>query len=462
LTRYRSAWRLSLLGLWAAFSLFAIWGAATVPFHPDEATYLYMSRDFDLLFEPGLPATVGWQAPGQPALARRYRLLDAPLGRYLSGLGRALAGQPFPTQDWNWSATWAENQAAGAVPDPRTLAAARLPATILTALSCGFVYALSRQYAGRPTALTATALYALSGLLLLHGRRAMSEGPLLFFTVLTVWLLLRPRPQPVLAALALAAAVASKLTALALLPLAVAALWPNAWDGRAARLRTLAAGFRGLALFGLTLTLALWAFYPALWVSPVTGLQAMGAARAVFLDEQAAMLQSVAPHVFLSQPGLRVLGLLYHTYFAPLAYADVGNYAAALAAAEDRYAAQALNVGWHTDHLPLNFTLGGLLLGLTFIGFVDAGRQIALGLRARGSVERSQRAGTFAPLRAQVLVSVWTLATVLGLLVISVATQRYFVPLLPIACLWAASGLNALARPFQKWRTPAPSPAREV
>ncbi len=430
-------WRAGLLAVWAAFGLYAVWGASAVPFHPDESTFLYMSRDFDLLFIQGQPGAVSWEADGQPALVGRYRLLDAPMGRYLAGLGRALAGEPPLAQDWNWSATWDANVRAGALPTGRALAAARLPATLLTALSVLLVYGLGRRLGGRATGVAAAVLCVVSGLVLLHGRRAMSEGPLLFFSLLTLWLLLRDRPNPLLVALALAAAVASKLTALTLLPVAALALvlpiGPDA-HGRGWMRPTA----RRLALFGCALVLALWVLHPPLWASPLTGLQAMRLARQDFLAEQTAFVQSIAPHARLAGPGLRGLSMLYHLYFAPLAYADVGGYALATAAAEQRYAALPLHEGLHGGGWPLNFVVGALVLALTLVGVLQTGHDLW-----------AQRRGLTASaghMRARLVLAAWTITTVVGLLAIAVPAQRYYVPLAPIVCLWAAYAMTTLAR----------------
>jgi 4-amino-4-deoxy-L-arabinose transferase-like glycosyltransferase len=443
-------WRAALLAGWAAYALIAVWGSAAVPFHPDETTFIFMSRDFDLLFRQGQPAAVAWQDTSQPESVRRYRLLDAPLSRYLAGLGRSLAGRPYLPVDWDWSASWEQNAAAGAVPDPLTLAAARLPAALLTGLSLGLVYALGGQMGGRPAGVTAALLYGMSGLVLLHGRRAMSEGPLLFFTLLTIWLLARPRPRLALAALALAAAVASKLTALSLLPVALAATLLNAGEPLLARPAWLATLARRLAIFALVFGLSLWALHPSLWSAPLGGLQAMRGARSAFLSEQTAFVEAVAPYARLASPGLRGLALVYHVFLAPPAYADVGQYSAATAAAEARYAANPLNLGWHTSNLSLNFVLGGLVLGLALFGLLQAARYVWAGWRApkNKSVTDLRPVGASAPVQGLLLV--WTAATLLGLLTIAVPAQRYYITVVPIACLWAAAGLSALARPF--WR----------
>src|SRR4029079_16159971 len=214
-----------LLALWAAAAAFVVWGAPGVPFHPDESTYLYMSQDFDRLIHQR-PASVTSQSANQPADVLRYRLLDAPMIHYLVGLGRSLAGLPALPRDWSWSMNWVENGLLGAMPSPAQLTAARLPVALLTALSLGLVYSIGARMSGLATGLLGALLYGLSGVVLLQGRRAMAEGPLVFFGLLTIWLLLsRPRQRPEFAGASAALTVASKLTGLAMAPIAALALW---------------------------------------------------------------------------------------------------------------------------------------------------------------------------------------------------------------------------------------------
>ncbi len=451
-------WRAGLLAAWGVFALAALWGTHAVPFHPDEATFLYMSRDFDLLLHADQPTALNWQAAGQPALVRRYRLLDAPLGRFLAGLGRTLAGEPPLAQDWDWSAGWATNAAVGALPSTRALTAARLPGALLSALSVVLVYQLGHQLGGRPTAILAALVFGFSGLLLLHGRRAMSEGALLFFSLLTLWLLLRPRPQPLLAGLALAAAIAAKLSAVALLPAALLALALPV--GHALTLPAWRAPVRQWAFFAVALALGLWVLHPSLWVAPWAGLQAMGAARETFFAGQAAFFESVAPHVRLAQPGLRALSLVYHVYFAPPAFADVGQYAAATAPAEQQYTAMLLNQGWHTRQLSFNLVLGGLLLGLTLIGLLQP--LLTRWASARAATTQRALAPASQASRAWRLLAVATLSLFAGLLTVAVPYQRYYMPLLPLAALWAAHGCVTLLQPLRRLapaavRRPLPS-----
>jgi 4-amino-4-deoxy-L-arabinose transferase-like glycosyltransferase len=448
-TAPRRPWRAILLAAWAVFVVLALWGAASVPFHPDESTYLYLSRDFDLLFIQRQPARVTWNAAGQPDEVLRHRRLDAPLAYYLAGLGRHLAGRPTLPADWDWSATWDANAAAGALPDAQTLAAARWPAALLTALSLGLVYSLGQRLGGSGAGVAAAVLYGFSGLVLLHGRRAMSEGPLLFFTLLTVWLLARPRPRLGLAAAALAAAIAAKLTAVALLPVAVFALLVGSgeagrpWAPRAGALA------RRAALFSVVFLVSLYVVHPALWRSPLAGIGAMRTARAQFLGEQAAFVQAVAPRVRLATPSLRLLAAVYHVFVAPPAYADVGNYAAATAAHEARYAANSLNTGWHTGSLSVNFVLGGLVLSLALLACFQAARRLLLALRRRLPARSAPDAPSSIVL---IVLAAWTAFSLASLLAVAVPAQRYFIVLVPIACLWAGAGVVDISELMRRLR----------
>ena len=78
---------------------FYIWGINLVPFHPDERTYLFMSSDFDQLIHD--PFSMAWKPDNESDQRQRYRELDAPLTRYMLGLGRSLFSIPAPKVDWD-------------------------------------------------------------------------------------------------------------------------------------------------------------------------------------------------------------------------------------------------------------------------------------------------------------------------------------------------------------------------
>jgi 4-amino-4-deoxy-L-arabinose transferase-like glycosyltransferase len=421
----------------------------SVPFHPDESTYLYMSRDFDLLFRQGNPAAVSWAAANQPPDVIRYRLLDSPLTHYLPGLGRLLGGfvNPLP-HDWDWTVDWAGNSAIGAVPDVGLLNAARWPAAILTALSLLPLYGIGSRIGGLGTGLAAVALYAFSGLVLLHGRRAMAEGPLLFFSLLTVCLILYWPRQPLLWGASVAFAVAAKLTALALLPVVgVALVWrqpdqavsPGQWRRWIGRDRAMA-----MLLCAFSFTAVGWLLTPPLWAQPIAGMRAMLDARRQVVTNQTSMLVAAAPSQVAGSLGQRLFAMLYHVYFAPPAFWEVPNYARQTSASELSYLAVPLQVGWHTTSLSNNLIAGGVLLALTLAGLGFSVHDLAAyHLRAAPALTAVER-------YALIVLLAWSGATVVGLLPINIAWQRYYLPLVPIVCLWAAYGMVRIIRPFMR------------
>ena len=425
-----------LLVAWLVFAGYAMLGVPTVPFHPDESTYLYMSRDFDLLFRQGNPAAVTWRAAQQPADVIRYRLLDGPLTHYLPGAGRLLGGysQPLP-RDWDWSGTWAANLAIGTVPDSGLLNAARWPAAALTALSLLPLYGIGAQLGGMPTGLAAAALYGLSGLVLLHGRRGMAEGPLLFFSLATIWLLVHWRRRPIMLGATAALAVAAKLTAVFILPVVVAALlWqpsaegdPPGWRDRLQAMAMWAVSFAGVS----------WLLTPPLWAQPVAGLAAMLGARGQLLANQADTLARADPGQMLGAIPDRLFAMLYHVYFAPPAFWDVSNYAAQTRPAELAYLAVPLQAGWHTTSLAVNLVAGSLVLALSLAGVAFGG----LAMVRRPNERRNP---------GLIVLVAWSACTVVGLLSINIDWQRYYLPLVPIVCLWAAYGLVSICRPLVK------------
>ena len=159
--------------LLAILTALALWDVASVPFHPDESTYLYMSSDFDLLLTD--PLSLAW-TPDQVGNWRTHlRIVDAPLVRYLLGLGRNLAGLPALPVDWSWMKSWEENQAAGALPSPQLLASGRLALALLLPFSLGMIYKIGSRLHGPLTGLLAALLLGSNALLLLHDRRAMAN-----------------------------------------------------------------------------------------------------------------------------------------------------------------------------------------------------------------------------------------------------------------------------------------------
>ncbi len=443
----------------ALLSAFALWGAARVPFHPDESTQLFTSADFDLLLTH--PRALGWQPGRDEDLRQRYRLLDAPLTRYLLGLGRTLAGQPPLPADWDWGKTWAENAAAGALPSPELLRAGRMAVTALLPLTLWLFYLTGYALGGRRVGLAGVLLLGLHPLVLLHARRAMAEGALLFGVTFTLWALLAApsRRRPGWLGLALGLAVNAKQSALALVPLV-------GWrvDGRRGTVdggrgtgdegrwtrdggREIGDGGRGTTVYGLRSTvhglsstvsrllstvlvlLTLTALLnPVFWPHPVLAIRSAIHLRADLAARQAADTALLAPETLLDTPAKRLIALVGNLYLTPPRFAEVGNYTAETAAAEAAYLANPLH-DWGRGLYG-----GALFLALTILGMGRGVREIWKGRAAFGEAQAARKVAC--------LLGATALQGGALLLMIPLPWQRYVIPLLPMVVLWQAYAIG--------------------
>lgn len=412
---HSSAFQLIAGGLAAlAFLIFFLGGISAVPFHPDESTHLYMSADLEAFFQDPLGLAYNPETPEDPR--QRYRLLDAPLTRLAIGFSRRLAGYPALPVDWDWTLTWEQNAAAAALPSPGLLLAARLATSSLALLGLVFLYLAGRRMDRPLTGLLAAGFLGLNALYLLHARRAMGEGPLLFGVCLALWGLIEGERRPWLAGLGAAIALSAKQSTLALAPVGLlAVVWlvetplEQRWKRRLANL------VQYLVVF-LLVTLAL---NPWLWRQPRAALQAAVELRQELLAYQARDIASFAPHQVLEGAGPRLLAAGVNLFLAPLSFAELGNYWAATAASEAAYLGNPL-------HTLLRSPAGAGLL-LTLCGF-GAG-QALLSLPRLAPVRRRR-------LALLLLAGAVQLAAIIA--AVPLTWQRYPVPLLPFICLWLA------------------------
>jgi 4-amino-4-deoxy-L-arabinose transferase-like glycosyltransferase len=175
------------VGLLALYVLAGMW---LTPFHGDESTIIYMSRDVYLLtndFQSVLYKPV--PAAGKEQEEQELRFLNGTVSKDLIGLGWALAGMrvedlPGP---WAWGLDWWENRYYDHLPGIPILFVSRLSAALTTALSVAVVFTLTRRIAGRGPAWIASFVYATMPAVLLNGRRAVFEGAQLLGTALVIW-----------------------------------------------------------------------------------------------------------------------------------------------------------------------------------------------------------------------------------------------------------------------------------
>lgn len=419
-SRLRAGWRppAVLLGL-AAYAAFVLTGVDRVPFHPDETSLLFQSRDLERYLTD--PFSMAWSPGGPMDAEQRYRALNPPLPKYLLGLGRRLAG--FPAEavsvDWDWSVGWDANLERGALPPDRLLSGARLASASLLPLAIVFTYLLGRRLAGAPAGVLAAGLLGFNALFLLHGRRAMMEGALFFTLCLALLAILEADRRPLLAGLSVGLALSAKHSLLPLLPLGMlAALWS---DGPArTRLRNLAVFAAGT--LALVLLLA-----PFLWANPIAATARIWRERGSLVGDQL-QTQAIAEHVAMQLPMSatdRLAAFLGQSFFAPPQPADTTTY-------QDDLAAQAAEYLRNPAHAWLRgWLFGGVLLGLTLTGVAAA----AASVPRQASVERRRLA----------LLLLGTAGMTLALyLAVPFPFQRYYLPVLPFVALWSAFALAGI------------------
>jgi 4-amino-4-deoxy-L-arabinose transferase-like glycosyltransferase len=414
-----------------------------VPFHPDEATWIYMSRDLDRALAGG-PASLCWrpESAGDPLQVERERA--CPLPRLLIGVSRLLAGRPATARDWNWSASWEENARGGALPADELLFLARLPQGLVLFLSVLLMARIGWRAGGSAGAAAAALLYGLNSQVLLHGRRAMSEAALLFGMTLVAALILeclsvsggkrRGVVLPALVGTALAAAVSAKLTGLLIAPAAVAGMIALE-EPRSVQSVVLRTAVR-LGVMASCFIIAFLALNPLYWCHPVDAVPAVAESRNELLTEQVNALRMAAPGQVLDSPMRRLAAAFYEPFLAPPAFWDVPNYSGETAAVESAYLANPMFSLTAREPLPM------LWLSLVLIGMTAGILRLA----------RPERRGSMAVLW------IWFLGVLAGILLeVPILWQRYYLPLIPVLAAWGGVGATTLIRRLIRFRRPVNS-----
>ena len=426
---------------WALWTLFLVWGVSLIPFHPDETSILYQSRDFEILLSN--PASLIWNSELPNDYDQTYRLLNPPLPKYVLGLARTIGGYSAAqvSTDWNWSLNWDENLTAGALPANSLLYAARLINTLLFSASSIFMFFTAKRLGGTPAGLAAAILLGTNPLLLLHTRRAMSEAALIFTLTFSLWAILHPRLRPWLAGLAVSLAVISKLSAA---PLFLMGLIVVVWRSEISK-ELLKPFTRGLLQYLVVFTLTVYLLTPLIWRQPIQAGLAMLDARIDFTQGQIDTLTEFGlADQLLSTPSERFVAVLAHQYFTPPAFSDVGNYTKNTAAQEIAY----LAIPGH--NLLRGLLAGGLMLTLTILGFVwtfvftigslssQPIPQPPFPLKGEGPGK-----GSITSRRTFLIFVAGTLIMAAALIAtIPIPIQRYSLPLTPFLTIWIALGLT--------------------
>ncbi|WP_233223406.1 phospholipid carrier-dependent glycosyltransferase [Amycolatopsis sp. CA-128772] len=217
----------------------------------------------------------------------RYNPEHPPLGKLIIATGPAFAGvhlDPAFTGDQTQLGRHVLYESGR---DPgHLLLLARLPVIVLTLLFGLVVFAFARDLAGPAGGLVALGLSAFSPDLIAHGSLATLDVPVAGFLVTSAWLAWRTRRRPTLylplTGLALGAAVATKMSALAAVPVVLLLVVLPAWRAPEGRVRRLAAAATSVALLAIAVV---WASYSVVdpqvrWVTP-PGLPPLRGVRAL-------------------------------------------------------------------------------------------------------------------------------------------------------------------------------------
>jgi 4-amino-4-deoxy-L-arabinose transferase-like glycosyltransferase len=390
-----------------------------------------MSADLDILLSH--PDQILWNPEPNEALRQTYRELDAPLTRYLIGLGRRGGGFAELPSDWVWGKSWSANAQAGALPSNGLLLSARLAVAWLFPISLLLIYAGCRRVGHAWVGWIACMILAFHPLVLLHTRRAMAESALFFGAALVIAILPSLRIRPWMAGLAGALALNAKQSALGLLPAAALAC---TWVEGLRTMKPARIGFR-LVEFLACLFLFTFLLNPYLWQDPISAASAAAAARADLFTRQSADFH-VSPATNIAAIAQQVIVTLGQVYLAPPQFEEVGNYIADTAGQKAAYLANPLN------DLLQSPIWGGLFLFFTLFGVILSFYRI----------RRLEPANQ----RWMILLA---LATVGEFLVLAVALplpyQRYVIPLLPLLCIWAALGVEGMVRSLLTHRKENPT-----
>ncbi len=423
--------------LWlVALSIFVF--ALPPTFHGDEPMQISMSRDYVTAFVDHNPAALLTESPYYIDTDPYLRLINGSINRYAIGLSWQIAGftaADLPTAPgWTWELDYTTNADLGHLPTSAQLAAARLPSTLLLALSVVVMFMLGWHFGGRLAAYFVSGLYALNPIILLNGRRALQEGSMLFFGTLVILIAalisqqsgssrrggteFRPYIMPILwllLILAGALTLASKHSGIVFVAGALG--WVFVAELTRLRSRTLlwttvkliAAAVLVVALFiGLS---------PALWNNPRERARDLLDARTQLIDFQVAA-DPLAP-MTLAQ---RIEGIITQPFLTPLQHYEVAFWGTfpAITADIDRYMASPFS------GIQFGAVLGGALTLLEGLGVIVALR----GLRAQ-------------PEHCAGLLT-WLLVIVASLLANPLDWQRYYLPLIPVSTLLVLLGLRAL------------------
>lgn len=381
-----------------------------VPFHPDEATQIYMSQDVELIINH--TSDLFFHEIPQNQSTQLYRLLDAPLTKYFIGIFRNIFNQEPLNFDWDWTRTWNEN--FHAIPSDGLLYSSRLSAAIFFPFSILLFALIMKDIFGddRFFIILSILLFSLNSLLLLHTRRAMAESGMIFFLLLSLFTFLKiPKKWFFLASIPVALAINTKQTLFFLIPLAIIIIifyFKKHW-------KTL--GLQ-LGLFFIILVGIFYVLNPIMWKEPIKVALQMMKARKELTQNQTIAIGSVTPEFLINKHSEKITAFIAQIFILDPAPQDINNYQNEINPSISRYFQNPLHKGF------LRNLLGGTIYFILFIfGFYQSFYFL----------DRKHKL---------IFLSGFILLSLEILFLFKIPFQRYYLPAIPFTIIFAMIGLK--------------------
>jgi len=418
------AWRLLDIAVLLALTAYIFAGFTQVPFHGDESTLIWMSRDYGYIFQSGQLDRVRYSADPVEPTEQHLRFITTSLVKYLVGFAWDLAGYTADdlNEQWDWGADYDWNMRDGHMPAREVLLIARAVSTTMLALGMGVVFALGWALDGRPAAYLASLFYSLHAVVLLNGRRAMFEGSMQAFCLLTLlaalWFLRSRGWLPaLLAGLCGGLAISAKQPALFSvgITLGFCLLFLLSRSDLRKEPILYARWIAGSAL----VPLVFFALHPALWDAPFSRITEALSGRYWMLQFQ---LEYYGSYHSLIE---RLAGFWRYVFVAQPQYFEAPGWDAYIGSEIALYQ----SLPWR------GLIIGGTTLGALLLALAALAGLVSL-IRAR--CERPP---------ACALIAFWSAALMLTIFFVTpVGWQRYYMMAYPALGLLAAAGVTHLGR----------------
>jgi len=398
--------------------IFYFSGIALVPFHPDESTQIFMSSDLELIFNN--TSELFYKGSADLSLKETYRLLDAPLTKYVIGISRSLFNQTGITQDWDWSKSFSENYQS--FPNLRLLLISRVAVSIFFPLSAILIFLIANEiFENRRFPSVVTVLFfSLNSLLLLHTRRAMAESLLIFFLLLSLYSLLKLKPEKLwLSSIPIAFAINAKQSLLFLIPIGIILL---IYQNRQS-LRKL---FLHLFLFLLMIFGIAFILNPIAWKEPIRVIQLMINQRNELSKNQLSAIDSVTPEFTTTKTNEKIIAFIAQSFILEPALQDIDNYEKDLVPSFNNY----LENPFHKGVLR-NLFFGVIFILLSFFGFLFSFLKLSLK-------------------KMLVLCISFLLLFLETIIFINIPFQRYYLPAIPFLIIFAIFGVEQIQITIKK------------